>query len=183
VLAAFCVGLGVAVPWVLVPLGSVTALLGEPSSALSAAWTIPTAAVALVLVVTLGALTAWMAALARARPAREFITWECGFGALGPRTQYTATSFAQPISRLFGAIYHYAVEVRTRGRHRQHFPEAVAAETMYEAYLETRLYTPMLRGIRRVSGLLLMRLQAGSIHQYLIYMALVLGLLLWVGCR
>jgi len=27
-----------------------------------------------------------------------------------------------------------------------------------------------------------MRLQAGSIHQHLIYMSLVLGLLLWIGC-
>ena len=181
-LALLCVGLGVAVPAVLAPLGHITGMLGTPS-VLGAAWTIPTAALALVLVATLGAMTVWMSALARSRPARQFITWECGFGSLGPRTQYTATSFAQPISRLFGAIYHYAVEVRVRGRHRQHFPEAVAAETMYEAYLETRLYAPMLRGIRRASGLLLMRLQAGSIHQYLIYMALVLGLLLWVGCR
>jgi len=75
--------------------------------------------------------------LARKRPARKFITWECGFGSLGPRTQYTASSFAQPISRIFGAVYHYAVEVTMRNKQREHFPHEVEVETQHEAYLET----------------------------------------------
>ena len=182
ILAALCVGLGIGVPALLGPLSRIAQPLGGPPL-LHAAWTVPTGLLAVVLLATLGALTLWMLSLARSRPARQYITWECGFGSLGPRTQYTATSFAQPISRLFSAIYHYAVQVSVGGKHRKHFPETVAAETMYEAYLETRVYAPFLRGLRRFSGAFLMRLQAGSIHQYLIYMALVLGLLLWVGCR
>lgn len=182
ILGALCIGLGLAVPALLRPLSSVVALLGQPSM-LADAWTLPTPALALVLLATLGALTAWMAALARSRPARQFITWECGFGNLSPRTQYTATSFAQPISRLFGAIYRYAVEINVGGGNRRHFPDMVGAETVHEAYLETRIYAPLLRGLRRVSGIVLMRLQAGSIHQYLIHIVLVLALLLWMGCR
>jgi hydrogenase-4 component B len=181
-LAGLCVGLGVAVPQILGALGRVAEMLGEPS-VLQTAWTVPTALLALVLVATLGGLAMWMAALAHNRPAREYVTWDCGFGSLGPRTQYTATSFAQPISRLFGSVYRYAVAVSMGGRHRRHFPEEVVAEVSYEAYLETRLYAPAIRGLRRASGALLMALQAGSIHQYLVYMALVLALLLWVGCR
>lgn len=181
-LALLCAGLGVAVPSLLIPLGQIAALPGVAST-LPTAWTIPTALLAVVLLATMGALAAWMAILARARPARRFITWECGFGSLGPRTQYTATSFAQPISHIFGAIYRYAVAVSLHGRHRRHFPETVAAETMHEAYLETRLYAPLLRGVYRAAGIFLMRLQAGSIHQYLVFMVLMLCLLLWVGGR
>ena len=181
-LALLCAGLGVAVPALLLPLGQIAAPQGTPVL-LSAAWTVPTGLLGVVLLVTLGALAAWMSVLARSRPARQYITWECGFGALGPRTQYTATGFAQPISRLFGAIYSYTVEVTVHGRHRRHFPDAVAAETVYEPYLETRLYAPLLRGIHRAAGMFLMRLQAGGIHQYLITMVLMLGVLLWIGCR
>ena len=181
-LAALCLVLGLAVPALLGPLGAIAASLG-PAPALGAVWTVPTGLLAVALVLTLSALAFWMHSLARRNPSRKFITWECGFGSLGPRTQYTATSFAQPISRLFGAIYNYAVEVSVGGRQRRLFPDSVATETVYEAYLETRLYAPLLRALRRASGVLLMRLQAGSIHQYLIYMALVLALLLWVGCR
>jgi hypothetical protein len=133
------------------------------------------------MVGTVGVLAMWMRELSRSHPARRFITWECGFGNLGPRTQYTASSFAQPISRLFGAIYSYAVEITIKGRNRRHFPETVAVETMHEAHLETKVYAPLLKSIQRMAGVFLMRLQAGSIHQYLIYMAVVLGLLLWVG--
>jgi hydrogenase-4 component B len=182
ILGLLCLGLGLSVPALLHPLGRIAEPLGPPP-ALQAAWTLPLGLLTGIGVLTLAALAVWLHALARRFPAREFITWECGFGRLGPRTQYTATSFAQPISRLFGAVYHYVVEVSVGGRHRRHFPDTVATETVYEAYLETRVYAPLLRALRRTSGVFLMRLQAGSIHQYLIYMALVLVLLLWVGCR
>ncbi|HEY3418107.1 MAG TPA: proton-conducting transporter membrane subunit, partial [Armatimonadota bacterium] len=181
-LATLCAVLGLAAPLLLKPLVLISAL-PEGAALLSQAWTVPVALLAVILIVTVSALAVWMSVLSRSRPVRQFITWECGFGALGPRTQYTATSFAQPISRLFGWIYRYTVEVSVHGRHRRHFPDLVAAETVYEPYLETRLYAPLLSTFHRVAGIFLMRLQAGSIHQYLIYMALVLGLLIWVGCR
>lgn len=181
-LAVLCLALGLSVPALLRPLGVIGESLG-PAAPLQAAWTIPAGILAATLLLTLSALALWMHSLARRHPARTFITWECGFGTLGPRTQYTATSFAQPISRLFGAVYHYVVKVSIGGRERRHFPDSIATETGYEAYLETRVYAPLLRALRHASGVFLMRLQAGSIHQYLIYMALVLVLLLWVGCR
>lgn len=178
--ALMCIALGVAAPAVLGQLGRITSRLGDPSL-LYHAWTIPLALIALLLACTAGGLAMWMAALSRLLPARRFITWECGFGNLGPRTQYTATSFAQPISRIFGAVYSYTVDINVKGRNRRYFPDKVTAETAHEAYLETKVYTPLLQSIKRMAGIFLMRLQAGSIHQYLIYMALMLGLLLWVG--
>jgi len=177
-LAACCVVLGVAVPAVLIPLSSI---IGGPP--LASTWAIPMPLLAILLAGLVFALSALLALAARRQPVRSFITWECGFGALGSRTQYTATSFAQPISRLFGAIYRYTVAISVRGRNRRHFPEAIDAGATHEPYLETRVYAPLLRNVQRLAGLLLLRLQAGSIHQYLFFMALVLALLLWVGYR
>jgi len=179
-LSLLCLGLGLAVPLLISPLGAITSMTGSPSQ-LGHVWSIPIAILTLLLIATVGALAAWRFTLVSLKPGRKYNTWDCGFGILGPRTQYTATSFAQPISRIFGSIYHYAVEISTKGRQRRHFPEAVNAETMYEAYLETKLYRPFLSAVQRFAGTFLMRLQAGSIHQYLIYILLVLGLLLWVG--
>jgi hypothetical protein len=56
-------------------------------------------------------------------------------------------------------------------------------EPGYEPYLETRVYTPMIAFLRHFSTTLVARLQAGSIHQYLLSMALALLLLLWLGYR
>ncbi|MEI6914820.1 MAG: proton-conducting transporter membrane subunit, partial [Armatimonadota bacterium] len=181
-LAILCAGLGLGAPLVLVQIATITAPLGG-SELLQASWTPPVVLLFIILLVTVGLLAVVLRRLAVSLPTRRFITWECGFGDLGPRTQYTAASFAQPISRIFGAIYSYELQITVKGQHRRHFPETVDASTVHEAHLETKIYSPLLRLIHRFSGSFLMRLQAGSIHQYLMYMALVMALLLWVGVR
>lgn len=180
-LAVVCAGLGIAASAVLLPLGSVVAFVQGGLSTLTAAWTLPTPLLVVILLSTLGALAVWMSALSRSKPARSFITWECGFGDLGPRMQYTASSFAQPIARMFRAVNHYIVHVDVQGPGRKHFPDGVEVESNYEPYLQTRIYTPAIKFIHDIAGSLLARLQAGSIHQYLAYMMVALGLLLFLG--
>jgi len=182
-LAVVCAGLGICASVVLVPLGSVVAFVQGQPSALAGAWTLPMPILAVALGFTLGALTLWMWGLSRVRPSRRFITWECGFGDLGPRMQYTASSFAQPIARMFRAVNRYAVQVEVQGPGRKHFPDAVSVESDYEPYLQTRVYIPLLKLILDGAGAFLARLQAGSIHQYLLYMTVALGLLLLLGYR
>jgi hydrogenase-4 component B len=182
-LAVACAGLGLTVPAVLNALGQITAAVGAGATLLVPVWTLPIPLLLLALGATATALTAWMSVLSRSRPARRYITWECGFGDLGPRCQYTATSFAQPIARMFGALYGYSVKVSVGGRDRRHFPEEVSVAPTYEPYLETRIYAPLLKLIQHAAGTLVMRLQAGSIHQYLLYMGLALAALLWLGYR
>jgi hydrogenase-4 component B len=140
-------------------------------------------AITAALLAGLLALAARSAPAEGARPRRRFITWECGFGPLGPRTQYTAASFAQPIARMFGGLYRYSQEVHLEGRDRRHFPERVVVEPAYEPYLETRVYGPAVSFFRHFSTTLLARLQAGSIHQYLFSMTVALLVLLWLGYR
>jgi hypothetical protein len=137
----------------------------------------------LLLLATTACITLGVTLLARQQPSKRYITWECGFGPLGARTQYTATSFAQPIVRLFGGLYRYVLRIELQGWDRRHFPEEVEVSMTHEPYLETRVYAPLLRSIQRLAGIVIMRLQAGSIHQYLLYMLLVLALLCWVGYR
>jgi hypothetical protein len=182
-LAVICAGLGVAASVVLVPLGSVVALVQGRPSVLAGMWTLPMPMLVVALAFTIGALAIWMSVLSRSKPARSFITWECGFGDLGPRMQYTASSFAQPIARMFRAVNRYTVQVDVRGPGRKHFPDAVSAESEYEPYLQTRVYTPALKLIHDGAGVFLARLQAGSIHQYLAYMMVALALLLFLGYR
>ena len=181
-LAALCLGLGLAVPPMLRLLSAIVMGTGD-AHLLAGAWTIPMPALVGMLLAGLLGLTLLLRQLARRHPARRFITWECGFGALGPRMQYTANSFAQPISRLFRIIYHYAVDIEVNGLDRRHFPSGVSVKTTHEPYLETRVYSPLARAIRRGAGIFLLRLQAGSIHQYLFYMVAVLAVLLWLGAR
>jgi hydrogenase-4 component B len=129
----------------------------------------------------IGVVWATMTRLAKWRPARQYVTWDCGFGALPARAQYTAASFAQPIVRLFGALYRYEMEVAVEGKGRRHFPTEVRAESRHEPYLESRVYSPALGAAVRLSEGFIMRLQAGSIHQYLMWMVITLGLLWWLA--
>lgn len=179
-LAVLCLLIGLLVPVLMIPLSHVVAMTGH-SSLLASAWSLPMWPLAVTLLLGLVALSLWVRRLNHLHPERRFITWECGFGELGPRTQYTAGSFAQPISRLFGMLYSYSLEIQRGGQHKQLFPDTIQAETSHEAHLETKLYVPLLRSIQKVSERLLMRIQAGSIHQYLLTMVLVLALLLWIG--
>lgn len=181
-LAVACVALGLCVPLALGPLAKIVTAPGE-ASLLAATWTVPSAILTLAMLGGLTAIAIGMAHLSRSRPTRRYTTWDCGFGPLSPRTQYTATSFAQPISRLFGAVYHYSVEISLKGRRRRYFPEGVDVSATHEPYLETRVYAPFLRAVQRGAGTFLMRLQAGSIHQYLLYVAITLAILIWMAVR
>lgn len=181
-LAAACLGLGVAASMVIAPICSIVSSVQGTPSVIGNVWTLPMPLMVAMLICTVGTLTLGMSFLSRSRPARRFITWECGFGDLGPRTQYTASSFAQPIARMFRAMNHYTVQVDVQGRGRRSFPEGVSVESGHEPYLQTRIYAPALKLIQDVAGTFLARLQAGSIHQYLVYMAVALGILLFLGC-
>ena len=174
-LAGLCAGLGIGAPWVWSAMGRLGFVTERQ------AWTLPIIPTVVVGSVILLALWAWMHSLAKRRPGRSYVTWDCGFGPLSPRTQYTATSFVQPVARLFGALYRYETEVVVEGKQRRHFPTEVRAESRHEVYLESRVYLPGLNFVLHLSEGFIMRLQAGSIHQYLLFMVLTLVLLLWLG--
>ena len=125
-------------------------------------------------------LSASLAAYAIHRLASQALrrgpAWDCGFPDASPATQYTAASFAQPISRVFGSYVFLA-------RERVEMP---APGDLSPAFyrLETRdliwsgLYAPVVGGLNTVADWL-NPLQFRTIRQYLslVFAALVILLL------
>ena len=102
--------------------------------------------------------------------------WDCGFPEANPATQYTATSFAEPIRRVFGGFAFGAraeVDMPAPGDTRS----ARIKVVMYDLVWET-IYLPIVAAVTHLSGRL-NRLQFLTIRQYLsvVFAALVALLL------
>ncbi len=110
------------------------------------------------------------------RDVREADTWDCGYARPTARMQYTASSFAAPLTALFRPV------LRTAAR--QHGPTGLfpgkASFSSHTADVgEERFYAPIFRGVRTVLGKLHW-LQHGTVQLYILYIALaLLALLIW----
>ncbi|MCC7526942.1 MAG: hypothetical protein IT342_00385 [Candidatus Melainabacteria bacterium] len=111
---------------------------------------------------------------------RIFKTWDCGFGALSTKTQASSESFAQPLARIFRPFLRYETNSTIKGRDRRHFPEEITVEVKIVSILESRIYLPVLAVISLIAKGLA-KLQAGSIHLYLLYVCSTLVILLLLG--
>ena len=138
---------------------------------------------------TLGLGIVWLLvrALASRRPPRMVDTGGCGRVGQSPRMEYTATAFAEPLRRVFSAIYRPTEDV-TVDHHPEsrYFVQAIAYRARLLPWFELYLYEPALSWVRRWSRGVL-ALQSGSIHAYLAYvvgaLVLLLGVLLASGAR
>ncbi|MCU0916146.1 MAG: hydrogenase [Planctomycetes bacterium] len=101
-------------------------------------------------------------------------TWDCGYARPTARMQYTASSFAQPLTDLFRLV----LGTRKHGGVPEgFFPPPATFETHTPDTAREHLFAPLLRLIDR-SLAPLRRVQRGRIHEYLLYIAIVLVLLL-----
>jgi NADH:ubiquinone oxidoreductase subunit 5 (subunit L)/multisubunit Na+/H+ antiporter MnhA subunit len=122
---------------------------------------------AAVLAVPVGVVT--LAAARRRRRQRVDLAWGCGGVRLSPRMQYTATSYAEPLARVFDdAIRPERDVVVTHSSESRYLVERVQFRQQFDEVVEARLYRPLLRVGDRV-GVAARRLQNGSIHRYLGY--------------
>ncbi len=106
--------------------------------------------------------------------------WECGYGEVNPRMQYTATAFAQPIQRIFAPVWQLKEEVIEQVRKEQPFQiESIRHQLKVSDRSWSRLYMPIgnlvIAAARRIGYM-----QTGSIHNYLAYSFFTLLFLLWV---
>lgn len=111
---------------------------------------------------------------------RRGYPWECGYGEVNARMQYTATAFSQPIQRIFAPAWDLNEEIIEQPRPAQPFlVESIRHQLQKGDKTWTRLYLPIgdlvLRAARRVGYM-----QTGSIHTYLAYSFFTLLFLLWV---
>ena len=123
-----------------------------------------------------GALAAWAIHRWASDTVRRAPPWDCGYPDASPATQYTASSFAQPIRRVFGAVVF-------RAREHVHMPSPGALEParltvdMRDLVWDS-LYAPIAGGVSFAADRL-NHLQFLTIRQFLslVFAALVLLLL------
>ena len=137
-------------------------------------------AAALVVAVLLAlGLSRWGA---RHRPdAVQAPLWACGADSLSPKMQYTATSFAEPLQRVFDNVLQPDTDVEiTHFAESQYLVEKVTYRTLMTDPVEHRLYNPVVRAVTTWARWV-RRAHPGSVHLYLTYGAMGLLIVLVIA--
>jgi hypothetical protein len=189
-LALACIGLGLA-PVLVVPfLGKVIAGVGQlPQSfpgftfnlslqAPQAFGQISPTLAALGLLVILGLIPICFRIFRVNQSWRLGETWGCGRSGQTPRMEYTATAFAEPLRRVFAELYRPTKELSISFHpDSKYFVESIEYKSEITPLFDRLLYDPFMRMVQFVSRLV-QKLQAGSLHLYLLYIAILLIILL-----
>ncbi|MFD2420442.1 proton-conducting transporter transmembrane domain-containing protein [Amycolatopsis pigmentata] len=120
------------------------------------------------LVATVAVLGVTRALVAR-RARRVARVWDCGAGPMSARMEYTATSFAEPLQRVFDNVVRPETDVDVdHHEESRYLVAAVEYRRRVPDRIERRLYTPVLAAAR-AWGEAGRRLANGSVHRYLGY--------------
>ena len=111
---------------------------------------------------------------ARRRPPALTVTWDCGYVRPGPTMAYTASSFAQILTRLFRWVLQPRLEDAVS---RDLFPPPRSFHTVVPEQVMDGVLTPLWARFRRTLTPL-RAVQHGRIQQYLMYVLLTLCVLL-----
>ncbi len=189
-LALICIFLGVT-PFVIVPfLCKVIVGLGElPHTLLNLTFNlslqtpnsfgeISPALVAIGLLVIMALIPVGMRIFRVNRSRRVGETWGCGRTGQTPRMEYTATSFAEPLRRVFAELYRPIKDVSISFHpDSKYFVDSIEYKSEITLLFDRWFYDPLVKSIRFFSSQI-RRLQAGSLHLYLLYIAILLIVLL-----
>jgi hydrogenase-4 component B len=106
----------------------------------------------------------------RARAARRAARlWDCGAGPASARMEYTATSFAEPVQRVFDDVLTPESDIDvTHTRESEYLVDRVEFAVRVPDRIERRLYQPVIDAARAL-GERARTLADGSIHRYLAY--------------
>jgi hydrogenase-4 component B len=189
-LAAACVLLGVLANWTAIFIARATAGIpgiaaGGVRFSLGALMTVPgqSSRVSPILMALLLLVAAGLVPIAfrlfRVNPKLRFAdSWGCGRVNQSPRMEYTGTAFAEPLRRIFSALYRPTKDV-TIDFHPEskYFVQSIQYRSEVRSWFEELLYEPLSRGVERL-GDAGRRIQSGSIHLYIGYIFLALLTLL-----
>ncbi|MEU6611827.1 proton-conducting transporter membrane subunit [Streptomyces shenzhenensis] len=143
--------------------GGLRVRLADISASLSPLWVVAALTAAILLATGLPRLYGRRRRRANAR------LWDCGGGAPTPRMAYTATSFAEPLQRVFDDVLAPEQDVDvTPVRESAYLVERVRFQHRVPDRIEHRLYEPVLRALAG-AGQAARRLAGGSVHLYLGY--------------
>ena len=128
-----------------------------------------------VALVLLGSVLALPVVVAHASAARRHprrwvrLAWGCGGVRVSPTMQYTATSYAEPLVRVFDDALQPRRDLAvTHADESQYVVREVAFKQRVSDVVADRAYAPVVAGMGRV-GRFAARLQNGSIHRYLMF--------------
>jgi hydrogenase-4 component B len=185
VLALACLALGLAGPQVVARLSDITASLlrlpPDASPPVSAGiWLLAPGGIAqvspLLLAILLLAMAVVASAVLRARGIRLRYadTWGCGRIRQTPRMEYTSSAFAEPLRRIFTELYRptedLSISVHPASRY---YVRSITYTSHVVPWFEKVFYDPLTWGARALATQV-RRLQAGSVHLYLLYVAAAL---------
>jgi hydrogenase-4 component B len=177
-LAAGSVVVGIAAPLVVPRLGPLVASLGvrEAERTLAGAGDVlaNVSAVGLGLLALVAVLALMRRLLLWQREVRSGPTWDCGYAAPAASMQYTASSYAQPLTELFWSL----LRTRTRvERPEVHFPDTARLETETPDISREGIYEPLFETVegafRRIRVM-----QHGRVQLYVLGVVLTLVVLL-----
>ncbi|MFE7978401.1 proton-conducting transporter membrane subunit [Streptomyces shenzhenensis] len=143
--------------------GGLRVRLADISASLAPLWVVAALTAAILLATGLPRIYGRRRRRANAR------LWDCGGGAPTPRMAYTATSFAEPLQRVFDDVLAPEQDVDvTPVRESAYLVERVRFQHRVPDRIEHRLYEPVLRALAG-AGQAARRLAGGSVHLYLGY--------------
>src|SRR6266581_2775246 len=178
-----CPGIALLSPWIVPGLGpAVAEITGRAGAGVvdplgeAGSWLARFVACAAALIVFTGLLLLLRRLLLARREVREAETWGCGYPAPTPRMQYTASSFAEPLTSLFRPV------LGTRQRAElpsSLFPRHASFSTETPDTARELLYAPLVLAVQDVAARW-RGLQRGRLQLYVLYIAATLVvLLLW----
>lgn len=184
VTAAACVALGLAAPWAFARLSNLVAAFGTaaalPPAGASGAWLLSPAGLAQVSPAVIGVLLASVMAVSVAalRAGRLRVrytdTWGCGRIRQTARMEYTSSAFAEPLRRIFSELYRPSADLSVSAHPASPYHvRAITYTARVSPWFEKALYDPIVRATV-AAGTQVRRLQAGSVHLYLLYVVAAL---------
>jgi hydrogenase-4 component B len=189
-LAAACILIGILPSWVAsflaraasglpgVDVSSVTFHLGPLMTTPGQASRIFPTYLALVMIGVVGLIPLALRLLRVNGKLRSGESWGCGRIGQTARMEYTSTAFAEPLRRVFSALYRPTKDV-TIDFHPEskYFVQSIQYQSRVRSWFEEFLYEPLLRGVQQLgsSG---RWIQSGSVHWYITYIFLALLALL-----
>ena len=161
--------------------GAITFTLGLPLRTPGSVGEMSSPLLALGLLALLGLIPVALRLAGADRRLRIGDTWGCGRIGQTARMEYTATAFAEPLRRVFAELYRptrdLSIDFHPASKY---FVQSIEYRSEIHPWFERLLYDPFLRALR-VAAAWTQRVQGGSLHLYLVYMAFALLVLLSVA--
>lgn len=137
--------------------------------------------VAIIMGAVAAALFGFMAVASSSRKTarRVFGTWDCGFGQLDRRMEYTGTSLSQPIRTVFRALYkpQTSVQADYYSESNHYLKKSIKVHSETKNIFEDHLYSPATQVTIKVLDKI-RRIQTGKVNAYLLYVMIALVVLL-----